>query len=448
MQAESRLKLQLQALGDQASRTAVVCVEKSGMEEERQRGEEGEKEGKEESVDDGEEEKGVQGERKEGELVKEEYGGEDGKMIVEEKEGDKGGEEEEGRTHEGGTKDEVIGSEKMGDRRREREGVDTEDREWEEAGEEGKMGGAERKEKTWVLLEGPSQLKQEERSTMLSAISAGHSASTEGIIMALIDEAINDCDPEPVSGTDAELCGQRTSSNIPTSSDVAQQQDSHDDGSSSERDSSHDSKCFTSVTETSIASIEELEQAEVSSDLRPDIHSSHATSDIRDLMGESQKLSSSNQFEAVADFENVAPEQHSPGENVEKVMSDPPCHVVQSQLAHLLHDTRETEVSPESEYPISTPLQSSIPIPPRANAPFSTDILLPSTIEQSIQKQLAQVCFSPRSYTDFKDHLEHISEMILPWESLRKHSKCSCGISFSFTARKVCIHAGLSARKA
>lgn len=431
MQAESRLRLQLHALGNQASKTAMVSVEKGEMEEEEERGE-GEKEWKEERVDGGEEEKRVQDGREE-ELVKEECGGEEEKMAEEKEEGN-GGEEGEESTCEGGMKEETKESKKMEDKRIEREGVETEEGEWEEAGDK-LVEGAVRKEKAWVLLEDPSQLKQEEHSATLSAVSVDLSASTESGITALIDEAMNDCDPKPASATDAESCGQRTSSDIPTSSDIAQQPDSHDDGNSNEPANSGDSKYVTSVTETSIASEEESEQINVSGDLRSESNSlvPHAPSDVGELslVGGSQEL---NPIEAVADFESIAPLQQC---SDDKLMSDSPCHIVQSQVAHVLDDTASE--SAESNYPISAPLQSSIAIPPRVNATSSTDAWLPSTIEQSIQKQLAQVCFSPRSYTDFKDHLEHIPEMILPWESLRRHSKCSCGISFSFTARKVYI---------
>ena len=44
---------------------------------------------------------------------------------------------------------------------------------------------------------------------------------------------------------------------------------------------------------------------------------------------------------------------------------------------------------------------------------------------------------SPRSYSVFKSSLVHVPEMNLPWESMRKTSKCGCGVTFSYSVRKV-----------
>lgn len=44
---------------------------------------------------------------------------------------------------------------------------------------------------------------------------------------------------------------------------------------------------------------------------------------------------------------------------------------------------------------------------------------------------------SPRSYSFFKSSLVHVPEMNLPWESMRKTSKCGCGVTFSYSTRKV-----------
>lgn len=44
---------------------------------------------------------------------------------------------------------------------------------------------------------------------------------------------------------------------------------------------------------------------------------------------------------------------------------------------------------------------------------------------------------SPRSYDVFKSGLIHTPEMNLPWESMRKTAKCGCGVTFSYSVRKV-----------
>lgn len=44
---------------------------------------------------------------------------------------------------------------------------------------------------------------------------------------------------------------------------------------------------------------------------------------------------------------------------------------------------------------------------------------------------------SPRSYSFFKTSLVHVPEMNLPWESMRNTSKCGCGVTFSYSIRKV-----------
>lgn len=44
---------------------------------------------------------------------------------------------------------------------------------------------------------------------------------------------------------------------------------------------------------------------------------------------------------------------------------------------------------------------------------------------------------SPRSYSVFKTCLVHVPEINLPWESMRKTSKCGCGVTFSYSIRKV-----------
>lgn len=44
---------------------------------------------------------------------------------------------------------------------------------------------------------------------------------------------------------------------------------------------------------------------------------------------------------------------------------------------------------------------------------------------------------SPDSYTCFKEYLNHVPEMNLPWQPLRSVWQCSCGTAFSFSTRKV-----------
>ena len=46
-------------------------------------------------------------------------------------------------------------------------------------------------------------------------------------------------------------------------------------------------------------------------------------------------------------------------------------------------------------------------------------------------------CLSPKSYSVFKDFLTHTPDMNLPWQSMRLTSQCSCGVSFSYSHRKV-----------
>ena len=44
---------------------------------------------------------------------------------------------------------------------------------------------------------------------------------------------------------------------------------------------------------------------------------------------------------------------------------------------------------------------------------------------------------SPRSFATFKGFLVHTPEMNLPWESMRSVRQCNCGVSFSYSIRKV-----------
>lgn len=44
---------------------------------------------------------------------------------------------------------------------------------------------------------------------------------------------------------------------------------------------------------------------------------------------------------------------------------------------------------------------------------------------------------SPKSFETFKGYLVHMPEMNLPWESMRSVRQCTCGVSFSYSVRKV-----------
>ena len=44
---------------------------------------------------------------------------------------------------------------------------------------------------------------------------------------------------------------------------------------------------------------------------------------------------------------------------------------------------------------------------------------------------------SPKSYSIFKTNLLHVPEMNLPWALMRTAHKCSCGVTFSYSTKKV-----------
>ena len=44
---------------------------------------------------------------------------------------------------------------------------------------------------------------------------------------------------------------------------------------------------------------------------------------------------------------------------------------------------------------------------------------------------------SPKSFATFKGFLVHTPEMNLPWESMRSVRQCTCGVTFSYSIRKV-----------
>ncbi len=57
--------------------------------------------------------------------------------------------------------------------------------------------------------------------------------------------------------------------------------------------------------------------------------------------------------------------------------------------------------------------------------------------DSEVTRKAPTEVMSPRSYSVFKSSLVHIPEMNLPWESMRNTSQCACGVSFSFSTRKV-----------
>ena len=44
---------------------------------------------------------------------------------------------------------------------------------------------------------------------------------------------------------------------------------------------------------------------------------------------------------------------------------------------------------------------------------------------------------SPKSFATFKGFLVHPPQMNLPWESMRSVRQCTCGVTFSYSVRKV-----------
>lgn len=63
---------------------------------------------------------------------------------------------------------------------------------------------------------------------------------------------------------------------------------------------------------------------------------------------------------------------------------------------------------------------------------------------QRRRERSATALLSPLTYSSFKDHLEHIPEMNLPWQPMRGVHQCGCGTTFSFAIRKYhCSHCGV-----
>lgn len=50
---------------------------------------------------------------------------------------------------------------------------------------------------------------------------------------------------------------------------------------------------------------------------------------------------------------------------------------------------------------------------------------------------------SPTSFEVFKGFLVHMPEMNLPWESMRSVRKCTCGVTFSYSKRKVVVFSAM-----
>ena len=50
----------------------------------------------------------------------------------------------------------------------------------------------------------------------------------------------------------------------------------------------------------------------------------------------------------------------------------------------------------------------------------------------------SSIVLSPKSYSVFKNNLIHVPEMNLPWSSMRNTTSCVCGVTFSYSVRKVC----------
>ena len=60
--------------------------------------------------------------------------------------------------------------------------------------------------------------------------------------------------------------------------------------------------------------------------------------------------------------------------------------------------------------------------------------------DSDVSRKAPTEVMSPRSYSTFKNSLVHVPEMNLPWESMRKTSQCGCGVTFSFSTRKVGVY--------
>lgn len=82
----------------------------------------------------------------------------------------------------------------------------------------------------------------------------------------------------------------------------------------------------------------------------------------------------------------------------------------------------------------SNQCDSALALPPSASAVPTSDSAHSGVAE--VKKAPTEV-MSPRSYAVFKSELVHVPEMNLPWESMRKSSKCGCGVTFSYSVRKV-----------
>ena len=73
----------------------------------------------------------------------------------------------------------------------------------------------------------------------------------------------------------------------------------------------------------------------------------------------------------------------------------------------------------------------------KLNSPESQNEAVPEIRTNGREEVLASSRMSPESFTTFKDHLDHIPEMNLPWQAMRSVPRCSCGTAFTFSTRKV-----------
>lgn len=74
--------------------------------------------------------------------------------------------------------------------------------------------------------------------------------------------------------------------------------------------------------------------------------------------------------------------------------------------------------------------------PDSLEVPLSSQCEFAET-DSGITRKAPTEVMSPRSYSSFKNSLVHVPEMNLPWESMRNISQCGCGVTFSFSIRKV-----------
>ena len=75
---------------------------------------------------------------------------------------------------------------------------------------------------------------------------------------------------------------------------------------------------------------------------------------------------------------------------------------------------------------------------PLDTANSCTDTKADPTAATQLRRELSLASrLSPDSYTCFKEYLNHVPEMNLPWQPLRSVWQCPCGTAFSYSSRKV-----------